>query len=142
MFDYMSNRNAIDRVGLPDLRVHCCLYFIEPTGKGLCPLDVLVMKKLCDRVNLVPIIAKGDSCSMQDITVFKDLIFNDLLENNIQVFKPEGYDGLPFAVVGAEQEVLVGDRKVRGRQYPWGVVEVENESHCDFVKLRNLLIRY
>ncbi|KTF96918.1 hypothetical protein cypCar_00008632, partial [Cyprinus carpio] len=25
-------------------------------------------------------------------------------------------------------------------QYPWGVVQVENESHCDFVKLREMLI--
>ena len=32
-------------------------------------------------------------------------------------------------------------RKVRGRAYPWGVVEVDNEEHCDFVKLRQMLIR-
>ena len=31
-------------------------------------------------------------------------------------------------------------RKVRGRAYPWGVVEVDNEEHCDFVKLRRMLI--
>lgn len=33
-------------------------------------------------------------------------------------------------------------RKIRGRKYPWGVIEVDNESHCDFVKLRQMLIRY
>ena len=32
-------------------------------------------------------------------------------------------------------------RRIRGRQYLWGVAEVENENHCDFKKLRNLLIR-
>ena len=32
-------------------------------------------------------------------------------------------------------------RQVRGRAYPWGVVEVDNEEHCDFVKLRQMLIR-
>lgn len=32
-------------------------------------------------------------------------------------------------------------RRVRGRPYPWGVIEVDNEEHCDFVKLRQMLIR-
>ena len=32
-------------------------------------------------------------------------------------------------------------RSVRGRAYPWGVIEVDNEEHCDFVKLRQMLIR-
>lgn len=31
-------------------------------------------------------------------------------------------------------------RTVRGRAYPWGTIEVENEGHCDFVKLRQMLI--
>ena len=31
---------------------------------------------------------------------------------------------------------------MRGRQYPWGVVEVENPSHCDFVYLRTMLITH
>uniref|UniRef100_A0A673LDN8 Septin 8a n=1 Tax=Sinocyclocheilus rhinocerous TaxID=307959 RepID=A0A673LDN8_9TELE len=39
------------------------------------------------------------------------------------------------------EEVKVGNKTVRARQYPWGVVQVENESHCDFVKLREMLIR-
>ncbi|XP_038307804.1 septin-14-like [Canis lupus familiaris] len=29
---------------------------------------------------------------------------------------------------------------VRGRQYPWGVLQVENENHCDFIKLRDMLL--
>ena len=49
---------------------------------------------------------------------------------------------IPFAVVGSEKEVEVANgKKVRGRKYPWGVIEVENEEHCDFVKLRQMLIR-
>lgn len=49
---------------------------------------------------------------------------------------------VPFAVVGASSEVMSADgRPVRGRQYPWGVIEVDNEEHCDFVKLRQMLIR-
>nr|XP_025130913.1 septin-14 isoform X2 [Bubalus bubalis] len=47
---------------------------------------------------------------------------------------------LPFAVVGSTEEVKVGKRTVRGRQYPWGILQVENENHCDFVKLRDMLL--
>ena len=49
---------------------------------------------------------------------------------------------VPFAIVGANSEVTTNQgRKVRGRRYPWGVIEVDNEDHCDFVKLRQMLIR-
>ncbi|KTF74437.1 hypothetical protein cypCar_00043592 [Cyprinus carpio] len=57
---------------------------------------------------------------------------------------PYNYHGLqghlPFAVVGSTEEVNIGSKMVKARQYPWGVVQVENESHCDFVKLREMLI--
>ncbi|GCC21974.1 hypothetical protein chiPu_0000357 [Chiloscyllium punctatum] len=48
---------------------------------------------------------------------------------------------LPFAVVGSMEDVKVGNKLVKARQYPWGIVQVENENHCDFVKLREMLIR-
>ena len=49
---------------------------------------------------------------------------------------------VPFAVVGATNEIKTADgRAVRGRHYPWGIIEVDNEEHCDFVKLRQMLIR-
>lgn len=77
---------------------------------------------------------------------------------------------LPFAVVGSTEFIRVGNKMVRARQYPWGTVQgmvmeyygnvnageffvqkkvlydfcfltVENEAHCDFVKLREMLIR-
>src|SRR4051794_36783790 len=50
---------------------------------------------------------------------------------------------LPFAVVGSTDSIVreSDGRTVRARRYPWGVVEVENEEHCDFVKLREALLR-
>merc|ERR1711983_588020 len=51
-------------------------------------------------------------------------------------------DSIPFAVVGANAMVDIKGKKMRGRQYPWGVVEVENPSHCDFVYLRTMLITH
>jgi hypothetical protein len=37
---------------------------------------------------------------------------------------------LPFAVVGSIEEVKVGNKTVRARQYPWGVVQGEYLSFC------------
>jgi septin 2 len=51
-------------------------------------------------------------------------------------------EAVPFAVCGANTLLEVKGRKVRGRLYPWGVVEVENPEHCDFIKLRTMLITH
>ena len=47
---------------------------------------------------------------------------------------------MPFAVIGSNTVIEVRGRKMRGRMYPWGVVEIENPEHCDFLKLRTLLV--
>lgn len=84
-------------------------------------------------------------------------ILADINHHQIQIFEGPRYEldddetiaenneimsKVPFAVVGANSEVTNPDgRKVRGRRYPWGIIEVDNEEHCDFVKLRQMLIR-
>lgn len=67
-------------------------------------------------------------------------------------------DRVPFAVVGSNCIVEVDGKKVRGRKYPWGIAEgrccylkvytfflnvflVENLHHCDFIALRNMVLR-
>jgi len=46
---------------------------------------------------------------------------------------------IPFAIVGSEKEYNVNGKVVHGRQYPWGIVEVENEEHCDVPRLKNAI---
>ncbi|XP_057343163.1 septin-14 isoform X2 [Manis pentadactyla] len=135
-----------------DSRVHVCLYFISPTGHSLKSLDLLTMKNIDSKVNIIPLIAKADTISKNDLQQFKCKIMTELVNNGIQIYKFPTEDGttaqvnssmneqLPFAVVGSMDEVKVGKRLVRGRQYPWGVLQVENENHCDFVKLRDVLL--
>jgi len=48
---------------------------------------------------------------------------------------------IPFAVVGSESNVIIDGKSVRGRKNRWGVVNVENEDHCEFMQLRNFLTR-
>jgi cell division control protein 12 len=139
-----------------DLRVHACLYFIRPTGHTLRPLDIEVMKRLGSRVNLIPVIAKADTLSPSDLLKFKERIRKVIAAQGIKVFTPpideddrQAADhardlttAMPFAVIGSDKDVQTPEGKVvKGRQYLWGVAEVENEEHCDFKKLRSLLIR-
>ena len=42
-------------------QIHCCLYFIGPSGHGLKPLDIEFMRRLHDKVNIIPVIAKADT---------------------------------------------------------------------------------
>ena len=56
---------------IQDTRIHCCLYFINPTGHGLRPIDVIVMKKLSEVVNVVPVIAKADCLTSDEREAFK-----------------------------------------------------------------------
>ena len=51
-------------------------------------------------------------------------------------------DILPFAGVGSERNVIIDGKPVRGRKNRWGVINVEDENHCEFVYLRNFLTRY
>ena len=48
---------------------------------------------------------------------------------------------IPFAVVGSERSVIIDGKTVRGRKTRWGVINVEDEKHCEFVYLRNFLTR-
>lgn len=47
---------------------------------------------------------------------------------------------LPFAIVGSEEEFMINGESVRGRRYPWGIVEVDNPTHSDFARLRQALL--
>ncbi|XP_071255766.1 septin-8-A-like isoform X1 [Salvelinus alpinus] len=136
-----------------DTRIHICLYFIAPTGHSLKSLDLVTMKKLDSKVNIIPIIAKADTISKSELHKFKIKIMSELVSNGVQIHQFPTEDEavteinssmnahLPFAVVGSVEEVEVGNKMVKARLYPWGTVQVENESHCDFVKLREMLLR-
>jgi septin 6/8/11 len=136
-----------------DSRIHVCLYFICPTGHGLKSLDLVCMKKLDTKVNIIPIIAKADTISKTELQKFKAKISEELHRNGVQIYQFPTDDEtvleinnsmnahIPFAVVGSTEFVKLGSKMIRARQYPWGIVQVENEAHCDFVKLREMLIR-
>ncbi|XP_072791766.1 neuronal-specific septin-3 isoform X2 [Taeniopygia guttata] len=140
---------------IPDTRVHGCVYFVPPTGHWLRPLDLEFMRRLSRIVNVVPVIAKADTLTLEERAEFKQRIQEDLKTHTISVYPQEDFDQdpedralndrirekIPFAVVGADQEHQVNGKRVLGRKTKWGIIEVENPAHCEFPLLRDLLIR-
>ncbi|XP_007557505.1 septin 9a isoform X1 [Poecilia latipinna] len=140
---------------IPDSRIHCCIYFIPPTGHCLRPLDVEFMRRLSKVVNIVPVIAKADTLTLEERDFFKKKIREELRANGIDVYPQKEFDEdtedrminekiremIPFAVVGSDQEYQVNGRRLLGRKTKWGTIEVENIAHCEFAYLRDLLIR-
>ncbi|XP_078096887.1 neuronal-specific septin-3-like isoform X2 [Mustelus asterias] len=140
---------------IPDTRVHCCVYFVPPTGHWLRPLDIEFMNRLDKIVNIVPVIAKADTLTLDERREFKQRIRQDLRNYSISVYPQTEFDEdpedkllndtvrekIPFAVVGTDQEHQVNGKKILGRKTKWGIIEVENGAHCEFANLRDLLIR-
>ncbi|SMN18107.1 similar to Saccharomyces cerevisiae YHR107C CDC12 Component of the septin ring of the mother-bud neck that is required for cytokinesis [Maudiozyma saulgeensis] len=174
---YMRQEQQPHRDVKFDLRVHVVLYFIKPTGHGLKPLDIETMKKISSRANLIPVIAKSDTLTLQELQVFKSRIRQVIEAQEIHIFTPplnfdtttninnntesvsagnsatnqdataaeharQLIEAMPFAIIGSTTKYDNGQgTQVVARKYPWGLVEVENDNHCDFRKLRSMLLR-
>ena len=50
-------------------------------------LDIEVMKKLHDKVNLIPIIAKADTMTTEEIKIFKSTVLNVIAEQKLQIYE-------------------------------------------------------
>ncbi|KAJ1557952.1 hypothetical protein HK096_004400 [Nowakowskiella sp. JEL0078] len=154
--DILAEESRIKRTKFQDHRVHALLYFIPPTGHSLREMDIEFMKRLGPRVNVLPVVAKSDTLTPPELAAFKKRINEDIAHYGIPIYNfpideeedddetieenNELRELLPFAIVGSEEEVVISGRRVRCRQYPWGVVEVDNSRHCDFSKLRYMLL--
>lgn len=128
------------------------------------------MAELCKRVNLIPVVAKADTLTVEERIKFKNIVRKAICDNNIHPFLPEGYTSwdeiknnlydnneddqdlsdfdeeseymksepsLPFAIISSEEVVGFS---VRGREYRWGIAEVENSLHCDFNNVNKVLM--
>lgn len=155
--DHLAEESRIKRnPRFRDNRVHAMLYFITPTGHGLRELDIELMKRLAPRVNVIPVIGRADSLTPAELAQSKKLVMEDIEHYRIPVYnfpydveeddEETGRENaelrglMPFAIVGSEEVIEIGGRKVRARQYPWGVVEVDNPLHSDFLAVRSVLL--
>lgn len=114
------------------------------------------MKRLAPRVNVIPVVGRADSLTPAELAESKKLVMEDIEHYRIPVYNfpydieeddedtveenAELRGLMPFAIVGSEDVVEIGGRTVRARQYPWGVVEVDNPRHSDFLAIRSALL--
>lgn len=146
---------------IQDSRVHVILYFIRPSGHSLSLLDLMFMKKLSGVANLIPLIAKSDTLTLQERADFKRRIRNEMDFHGITYYPhtdPSDYntdlkdeerdfimkirEHIPFAIVGSERNVLAeGDKVVRGRRTKWGTINIDDPNHCEFGLVRDFIIR-
>lgn len=141
------------------------------------------MKELAKRVNIIPVIAKSDTTSKDELTRFKAKILSELRSHNIEIYQFPTEDEavadqnkkmnsyVPFAVVGSTDFVTKEDgseflkwfriiltfsrrscQKLsvgKSRRYVavlWAKLFnlyflVENKEHCDFIFLREAILR-
>lgn len=146
---------GMERKKLRDTRIHCCLYFIPPYVRGLRPIDIETMKALQSKVNIVPVIAKADSLTKKELELVKSNVLADIDKHFVKIYEfpicdsddddsfkkidQEIKNAIPFGIIGSNTVIESGNKRVRGRVYPWGIIDIESDSTCDFSKLRTFL---
>ncbi|KAF9406611.1 hypothetical protein HW555_013068, partial [Spodoptera exigua] len=122
------------------------------------PLDIEFMKQLHNKVNIVPVIAKADCLTKKEVQRLKTRVMEEIEREGIKIYP------LPDCDSDEDEDYkeqvctpIKGSGTVRGvrRGNSWrcagaaceaastlGVVEVENPEHCDFIKLRTMLITH
>eukprot|EP01118_Nematostelium_gracile_P010162 TRINITY_DN347_c0_g1_i1.p1 TRINITY_DN347_c0_g1~~TRINITY_DN347_c0_g1_i1.p1 ORF type:complete len:567 (+),score=143.17 TRINITY_DN347_c0_g1_i1:62-1702(+) len=126
-----------------DPRVHCCFYFIS--AHRIKKNDIVFIKRLREKVNVIPIIAKADTMTTHELFQFKKEILKELDKEGIEIFRfptqsteennnteEPSLTYPPYAVIGS-LEKIAGQS---GRSYPWGDAFVEQPRHCDIQRLR------
>ena len=154
------NRNP----NIQDFRIHLTLYFVQPNIKGLSKFDILMMSKICHRVNLLPIIAKRDGLTNHELSICKKNILKDIMVNNIKIYNflsndENNDDGagedfmtlssreynylneldrvVPFSIVGSN---TVGENTgAITRVTKWGSINIDDENICDFKLLKSII---
>ncbi|KAL0575678.1 Cell division control protein 11 [Marasmius crinis-equi] len=155
--DILAEQSRIKRnAKFRDSRVHVLLYFIQPNGHALTEIDIELMRRMAHRVNIIPVIGKADTFTPRELKAFKKRIMEDIAHYDIPIYNfpydveeddedtiqenVELRNSLPFAVIGSEEEVEIDGESIRARVYPWGIAEVDNPDHSDFVRLKGAIL--
>ena len=90
-------------------------------------IDLVCMKKLDQKVNIIPIIAKADTINKAELQKFKAKIMNELKSNGVSIYQfpledetvaevnKDNNSHLPFAVVGSNEFIKV--REIFNNEY-------------------------
>lgn len=139
------------REGLIDLRVHCCVYFLFQTVNPISDLDIQTMKSLSTRTNLIPVVAKADTLTETELHNFEIMVRTTLAKHDIETCQffsnkellQEIRLKIPFSIISSSFSPSLDNNNgiiERIRKYPWCLLDIENESYCDFHYIRKLLL--
>lgn len=150
--DYHKREYSYDRRHIQDKMVHCLFFFISPIGHGLSKLDLEFLKGVHSRVNIIPIIARAETLTVQERASFKRRIKDNLEKYDIKVYQmpdpdpddtddfkraiKEIQDAMPFAVTSMFWNP---DNTVSGKSLDWGYVDPFDRNHSDFTLLKTML---
>ncbi|RKP36963.1 Septin-domain-containing protein [Dimargaris cristalligena] len=148
---YMIQEHAAHRpTVLPDTRIHLLFYLLPSTKGRLTEFDAHNLRKLAQKTNVIPLISKADVYTQDELARVKTKLTAEISHYELGLYTgPHNEDvphtgsliTTPFAVIGSNQTHEVQGRQVRARQYPWGLIEVENPEHCDIPRLRCWLMK-
>eukprot|EP00908_Phaeocystis_cordata_P012711 Transcript_23709.p2 GENE.Transcript_23709~~Transcript_23709.p2 ORF type:complete len:433 (+),score=136.04 Transcript_23709:190-1299(+) len=109
------------------MAVDVVLYFFSPHRCKA--VDMHFLRKLKGRASIVPVLAKADTMTVDELASFRTLVGEALEESKIAVAHP------PVAVICSPAGAAP-----RGRNYPWGVALSEDGAHSELPLLRRFLL--
>lgn len=123
-----------------DKRIHCCLYLV-PSDK-ISEHELQDLKELTMRANVIPLITKADMFTEDELREHRSRISNLFASKEMCFYNYGEIDprSFPMAVIASETVSGEDEYPVRGRRYPWGFIDIENERFSDFKKLQRILI--
>ncbi|KAG0661824.1 hypothetical protein C6P45_001254 [Maudiozyma exigua] len=148
---YIFQEEQPDRTQLIDNRVHCCLYLFELSGDETHPiklLDILSMKEVSKKCNLIPIISKVDIFTSLELISYKKKIREIFDIQKIEVckflkeqeendHKMVDNDLFPFGIITTQE---LNENQSLKRKYSWGNIDIENPILNDFTMLKSFLL--
>lgn len=120
-----------------DNRVHCCIFMIPPFSSGLAVCNLALMKQLHQRVCLIPVIAKADVLTKEELHNLKGKLRQEFINHDIQLYNSKEYQ-FPLAVATTVDIISENGKRHRVRRYPWGIMYAERDS--EFLDLRSLMV--
>jgi len=118
---------------LQDTRIHCCLFFIQPSGHGLKPIDIVVLKKLSEFVNVVPVIAKADSLTLEERAAFKERIKEEFAFHNLRMY--------PYDNEEHDQEEIALNSQIKVSLHLWVFLRFLTNTVPDHDSIRRCWFR-
>lgn len=83
---------------------------------SLRPIDIEFMRRLHQKVNLIPVIAKSDTMTDDEITMFKARVLADIAHHQIQIFHAPVYDNEDEETMAENEEIVVSVQRRKGRK--------------------------